>query len=335
MSKLTLEEKIRRKVARHQAFLATPVYRAYATTGAWFHRVGERINYSEVTMDLSEKQDGSNIKTIRRQRPVFKIACLVFVLVLFCLCFIPLNYTLIKWMPKNFFDSFIALFKPFSYWYEGVNYGRTKDVAGWWAYSWKMFSTQFLMLFEICFLGTFLGCLFSIPLYYLCSRNVVHSPWIYQTTRIINDILRTIPMFLTCMFINQFFGTGNTIDGVLAIAFFTAGIMYQMMYEYIETLEMSPFEAVRSCGGTNLQCINLGLHPEIKPMFFAYSIYTLEINIRASVILSYVGFGGYVKILIDNIDQHWYDYAGAMLLPLLLVVIVLQFVSNTLVRKLR
>jgi phosphonate transport system permease protein len=219
--------------------------------------------------------------------------------------------------------------------YKGTLHGRTIDSAGWWAYSWKMFSTQFIMLFEVCFLGTFLGCIFSIPLYYLCSRNVVHSPWIYQTTRIINDVLRTIPMFMTCMFINQFFGTGNTIDGVLAIAFFTAGIMYQMMYEYIETLEMSPFEAVRSCGGTNLQCINLGLHPEIKPMFFAYSIYTLEINIRASVILSYVGFGGFVKILIDNIDQGYYDYAGAMLLPLFLIVIVLQFVSNTLVRKLR
>ena len=79
--------------------------------------------------------------------------------------------------------------------------------------------------------------------------------------------------------------------------------MYQMMYEYIETLEMSPFEGIRSCGGTNLQCVNVGLHPEVKPMFFAYFIYSLEINIRASVILSYVGFGGYVKTLQNNIDM--------------------------------
>ena len=335
MTRLTPEEKIKKKLARREAFKQTFIYQKSIQCGRFFVNLHQKINYTSVTMDLSERQDGSDIKTVVKKRPVFKIGCLIFVFVLFCLSFIPLNYTLIRWMPKNFFDSFVSLFKPFSYWYDGVNYGRTKDVAGWWAYSWKMFSTQFLSLFEICFLGTLIGCLFSIPVYYLCSRNVVHSPWVYQTTRVFNDILRTIPMFLTCMFISQFFGTGNTVDGVLAISFFTTGIMYQMMYEYIETLEMSPFEAIRSCGGRNLQCINLGLHPEIKPMFFAYSIYTLEINIRASVILSYVGFGGYVKILIDNIDQHWYDYAGAMLLPLLLVVVILQFVSNTLVRKLR
>jgi phosphonate transport system permease protein len=37
----------------------------------------------------------------------------------------------------------------------------------------------------------------------------------------------------------------------------------------------------------------LGLHPEIKPMFLANFLYTFEINIRASIILGYVGAGGY------------------------------------------
>jgi phosphonate transport system permease protein len=131
------------------------------------------------------------------------------------------------------------------------------------------------------------------------------------------------------------FSVGNSIDAVLTIAIFTLGIMYQMMFEYIETLEMLPFEAIRSAGGTNLQCTHIGLAPEVRPMFFAYFIYTLEINIRASVILSYVGFKGYVYDLQNNITQGFYDYVGAMLWPLLVVVALLQFLSNSLARRLR
>jgi ABC-type phosphate/phosphonate transport system permease subunit len=41
----------------------------------------------------------------------------------------------------------------------------------------------------------------------------------------------------------------GSLSGIVAMVIFTTGIMYQLMYEYIETLEMSPFEAVRSSGG--------------------------------------------------------------------------------------
>ncbi len=109
-----------------------------------------------------------------------------------------------------------------------------------------------------------------------------------------------------------------------------------MRYEYLETLNRRPFESIRSCGGTNLQSVFLGLHPEVKPMFFAYSIYTLEINIRASVVLGYVGISStYRNALEIFIENAWYDYVGARILPLFFVVAVLQIVSNTLVRKLR
>jgi phosphonate transport system permease protein len=77
------------------------------------------------------------------------------------------------------------------------------------------------------------------------------------------------------------------------------------------------------------------MHPEAKPMWISYFIYCLEINIRASVILSYVGFGGYIKVLQNNIENNYYDYVGAMLLPLILFVMILQFVSNLLMRRSR
>jgi len=285
------------------------------------------ISVKRVAVDLSPNQDGSEMRTIDKKRPIGLFLSLGLALLVFACCFIPLNYRAVFWNPTSFWTAIRALFTP--------NPLRTKTWEGWWAYSWKEFTTEFAHLFYVCFLGTVLGALIAIPVYYLCAHNVTRSPWIHQPVRIFNDFLRTIPIFLIGLLISQIFSTGNSINSVLTIAVFTLGVMYQMMYEYIETLEMSPFEGIRSCGGNNLQCVNLGLHPEVKPMFFAYFIYSLEINIRASVILSYVGFGGYVKTLQNNIDTGYYDWAGAMLIPLFLVVVILQFASNTLARKLR
>lgn len=304
-----------------------PIVRFFIHSKKRYSAWWEKISTKHVEVDLSLNQDGSMMRSIAKKRPIGLIAGLLLALVLFACCFIPLNYRTVFWNPTSFWSAIKALFTP--------NPLRTKTTEGWWLYSWKEFTTEFAHLFYVCFLGTVLGALVAIPVYYLCAHNVTRSPWIHQPVRIFNDFLRTIPIFLIGLFISQIFSTGNSINSVLTIAVFTLGVMYQMMYEYIETLEMSPFEGIRSCGGTNLQCVNVGLHPEVKPMFFAYFIYSLEINIRASVILSYVGFGGYVKTLQNNIDMGYYDWAGAMLVPLFIVVVILQFTSNTLARKLR
>lgn len=321
------EEKIQKRLERKNRFHQTRFYRFWAAKKAKWDSKIHALVYKEVVIDLSTAQDGSDKRTIIKKRPIGLIASLTgFVLVLI-LCFLPLNYYFRFFNWNMFADAFHGLFVPSGY--------RLKTTAEWWAYSWEMFTTQFAQLFEVCFLGTFFGALISIPIYYLCARNVTHSGWLRTPSRILNDFLRTIPMFLIGLLISQVFAIGNSIDAVLTMVVFTVGIMYQMMYEYIETLEMSPFEAVRSCGGNALQCVNLGLHPEVKPMFFAYFIYTLEINIRASIILYYVGFEGYIRTLMSNISNRYWDLAGSMLLPLLIVVAILQFTSNMMARKLR
>ncbi len=297
-------------------------------------RFDERLTWQEVTVDLSELQDGSAIRVYRKKRHIKTILATVAFLLLIGLSFLPLDYDNVRLMPQAFFEAIADLFTP--------NPLRTKTAAGWWAYAWQAFAfgvdggEPFWMLFEICFLGTLLGSLFSIPIYYLCARNVARSPWIYQPVRILNDFIRSVPLFVVCMFFVMFIGIGNSIAAVLGIAVFSLGVMYQMMYEYIETLEMSPFEAIRSCGAGVTQSVALGLHPDVMPMFAAYFVYTLELNIRGAVILSYVGFSGtYVYALKSNIDNLWYDRAGAMLVPLFIVVALLQFASNAMARKLR
>jgi phosphonate transport system permease protein len=328
MSALTPEQKIAKKQARRAAFHASKFYRVVSAPFVHFSAWYKKISVRNIQVDLSEAQDGSMIRTVPKKRPIGLYAALIAFVVILILCFLPLNFRNVNWKWAYFWnDEICRLFIPSAL--------RTKTIAGWWSYMWTSFTSSFSHLFYVCFLGTVLGSLLAIPVYYLCAQNVTRNALIRTPVRLFNDLLRTIPMFIVGYIISLIFSTGSTISAVLTIAVFSLGIMYQMMFEYIETLEMSPFEAIRSCGGNNLQCTNIGLHPEVKPMFFAYFIYTLEINIRASVILSYVGFQGYVYQLQNNIDQGWYDWVGAMLLPLLLVVAVLQFISNTMARHLR
>ena len=295
--------------------------------------------YKDITIDLSDAQDGSNIKTIRKPRITKTVLILLAVALVVGLSFIPFNYenTLkINW--KAFGENFAEMFTPNPY--------RTENWAGWWSFAWQSFavgihsplinSAPFLQIFSLNFLATALGAILSIPVYYLCAHNVNRNPFVRVPVKIFYDFLRCIPMFIICVIFGLVMGTGNTLPSVLAVSIFTLGIMYQMMYEYLETLNMRPFESMRACGANNLQSVSLGLHPEVKPMFFAYSIYALEINIRASVVLSYVGITStYMNSLQIFIENAWYDYVGAMLVPLFVVVATLQFVSNALVRKLR
>ena len=317
-----------RKKARKEKF-------QQSSFGRWL----DHCFYKEVKVDLSEKQDGSLVKTIRKPRLTKMILITLAVLIVLGVSFIPFNYTTsVRFTWASFWENFVSLFTPSEF--------RTKDSSGWWKFGWESFTVgiktttmtaqPFIQIFEICFLGTLLGALLSIPVYYLCANNVNPNPYTRNIIKIFNDFLRCIPMFILCVIFSLIFGSGTIFPAVLAIALFSLGIMYQMMYEYIETLNMQPFESIRSTGANNLQSVNVALHPEIKPMFFAYFIYTLEINIRASVVLSYVGLSStYMNALQYYIDSHWYDYVGTMLIPLFIIVASLQIISNTLVRKLR
>ena len=288
----------------------------------------ERLSTKEVVVDLSEKQDGSERRTILKKRPILLYSILILGLIVLVASLFLLNWggkLKINWVA--FGEAIASLFVPNPY--------RTGDVAGWWAYAWNQFTGNFINLFFICFLGTAIGSVLSVPIYYLCARNTNRLTGLRTVVRVIFDIIRTLPIFLICFLLSQIFSVGNTINGVLTMAVFTVSVKYLMMYQYVETIEMSPFEAIRAAGGRNGQCIMTAIHPEAKPMFISYFIYCLEINIRASVILSYVGFGGYIKLLQNNIENNYYDYAGAMLVPLILFVMILQFLSNFLMRRSR
>ena len=69
-------------------------------------------------------------------------------------------------------------------------------------------------------------------------------------------------------------------------------------------------------------------------MFISYLIYIFEINIRASAILGYVGAGGIGSVIKDNVLYN-YDRVGATIIVLLGFILLVQYLSTIIRRKLQ
>ncbi len=287
----------------------------------------DKYFYRDVTVDLSLDQDGSAMRAIRKKKPIVLFVSLFVVIGLLFACFFTIDFGTFngfKWDQLG--AIFQKMFNPLP------NSLKTWDA--YWNYMWGTAIKDIWSTNEMCFLGTIIGGIISVPVYYLCAQNINRNRFVRTPIRLFNDILRTIPQLVLALILRLFFGA-SLVTGIVSIVIFTLGIMYQMMYEYVETVEMSPFEAIRSNGGNTLQCVVLGVHPEVQPMFLANLLYTFEINIRASVILGYVGAGGYGFALKNNYGAGYYDKIGAMMIPLFVEVILLQLISNALGRKSR
>ncbi|WP_265181849.1 ABC transporter permease subunit [Geomicrobium sp. JCM 19055] len=77
---------------------------------------------------------------------------------------------------------------------------------------------------------------------------------------------------------------------------------------------------MRSTGGNTLQVIWYGVMPQVLPHYISYSLYVLEINVRASVVLGFVGAGGVGLIL--NQQLNFFNYGNVSLIIIMTFVVV-------------
>lgn len=274
------------------------------------------------TIVVREDEKGNPVQTIEKKRSLLPIYFLLFVTVLgLCFIFVPL--------PQKVFYNKLGeiasqLFVP-SKW-------SLKTYDRWWDY---LFNTAFPKIWstiEMVFIATVMGSFTAVPFYLLASSNIVKNKPVNQIIRFLVNILRTLPTFVLAIIGAIFFGYSET-AGIFAMSLFTFGIMFKLMYEYVETCDMNPFEVSVSNGANTLQAYVLSIHPQVKAMYISNVIYTFEINIRASVVLGFVGAGGIGQLLSGAMESTQYDRIGAILIPLLLVVFVLQVISSCLRRK--
>ena len=108
---------------------------------------------------------------------------------------------------------------------------------------------------------------------------------------------------------------------------FTFGMLSQLMFQAIETIDLGPIEATEATGATQLQIAVWSVFPQVASQFFGYAFYAFEVNVRASTVLGYVGAGGIGIILNTSLSLAKYDRVGIIILVILVMEIVVDWLS--------
>jgi len=186
---------------------------------------------------------------------------------------------------------------------------------------------------QMAILATAIGCLVALPIAFLASRVTAPSSTVYWTDRTILSVVRSIPDILYALIFVAALSIGP-LPGILALIFFNIGVVAKLLSETVDGVDTGPVEAARASGASHWQMVSSSVLPQVLPNYVAYALYTFELNIRASAVLGFVGAGGAGLILDTQRKYFHYDRVAMIVLELFVLVVVIEFISFRLRRRL-
>lgn len=187
---------------------------------------------------------------------------------------------------------------------------------------------------QMSLLGTFIGVIIAIPVSFLATTVVTGNPVVSTFFRFFLGVVRTIPTLLLAALFVAIFGIGEA-TGVLTIGVFTFGMVSQLMFQAIETIDFEPIEAQLAVGANRTQLAVWAVAPQVFSQFASYSFYAFEVNVRASTVLGYVGAGGIGVILNSSLALLKYERVSIILLTILVTVAIVDKLSERVRRSLQ
>lgn len=180
--------------------------------------------------------------------------------------------------------------------------------------------------------GTALALALSLPLSFLAAKNTTPHSLVFWVARTILNTTRAIPELILGIILVAAVGFG-TLPGVLALGLHSVGMVGKFFAEAIEHTDKAPVEAARAVGASKLQIIWHGILPQVFPQMADVSFYRWEYNFRASMVLGAVGAGGIGFEIIGALRLLKYEEVSALLIVVLVMVTLVDSLSNYLRQK--
>ena len=179
---------------------------------------------------------------------------------------------------------------------------------------------------RMAYVATIIGTLIAMPLIFLASENTTINTPVRIVARTILTVLRSIPDMLWAALFVAVIGLGE-LPGVLALVFFTIGVLSKLGSETVESADPGPIEALRATGAGRNRTIIFAVVPQVSATMMSYILYSFEINVRASVVIGFVGAGGIGQLLQRFLNFFDYSGLGALIVIIFLAVQIIDGIS--------
>ncbi|MBE9375107.1 phosphonate ABC transporter, permease protein PhnE [Saccharopolyspora sp. HNM0983] len=181
--------------------------------------------------------------------------------------------------------------------------------------------------------ATLLSSLLSVPLALLAARSTAPSAAGRHGARALIVLARAVPDVVLAIVFFRLFGLGG-MTGVLAMGLHSVGMIGKLYADAVEQADEGPRNALRAAGAGKLQQLVSGVLPQVVPSFVATSLHRLDINVRVSVVLGFVGVGGLGKAIADALRTLDYQRGMALAAVVFALCVLVELVSGTIRRAL-
>jgi len=179
---------------------------------------------------------------------------------------------------------------------------------------------------QMAVLASLLGILLSLPLGFLCSRNMMPAVVTWPARAIISLCRSLHPVIIAILFVKAV-GFG-ALAGILALTVGSIGFIGKLFAEAIEEISPKQVEAVRATGASFANVILFGVVPQVLARFVGFATYQLDSNLRNSTMVGIVGAGGIGGTLFSAFQRFDYSFVATILATIVLIIVLGELMAN-------
>ncbi|WP_178023785.1 phosphonate ABC transporter, permease protein PhnE [uncultured Paenibacillus sp.] len=149
----------------------------------------------------------------------------------------------------------------------------------------------------------------------------------------LSALLRNIPVMIWTILFVASFGLGNLV-GMMSLLLVSVGMLVRCYADSLEEIDMGQVEALRATGAGYWAVLTQAVLPQFMPSFIGWSLFNLEINVRASTIVGMVGGGGLGFAIQSGIKLFQYKEVSMGIILVLIIVLGTEFLTGRIRRRL-
>ena len=176
--------------------------------------------------------------------------------------------------------------------------------------------------------ATMVAAVLAIVLAVLGSNTVgVEAAPVRMVIRFIANIFRNVPMIAWALLLLLSFKQ-NEFTGFLALFLSTFGQITRFFLDTLDEIPAGPIEALSSCGASYWQIVFQAGLPLAVAELMSWTLYMVETNIREATLVGLLTGTGIGFVFNLYYSSFRYDCAGLVILVAIVLVLVVEAISN-------